>query len=298
LFSYASFMPVAIVFSVLAILTLLIHYRKWQLKLTKRRAPLSDNFLRSPGEHLRNELQALQDSILEKLVLTFTIPLIIYSTYISMFYFNPARVGVGSVVIGVIICLIFEVVLIKKLNKELNLRRIYQLGYEGEMAAGQELNMLMKEGYSVYHDFPAKGFNIDHIVIGPAGVYAVETKARSKPTSRDAEKDALVKHDGRQLQFPHWKETKPVEQAKRQAKWLSNWLTSAVGQPVGVQPVVTLPGWFVERTGPGGIYIINPKQFRSILKPNPGGLLDEKLNKQIIYQIDQKCRDIEPSPIL
>ncbi|MBU1055794.1 MAG: NERD domain-containing protein [Proteobacteria bacterium] len=43
--------------------------------------------------------------------------------------------------------------------------------------------VLFKVGYKVYHDFPAEKFNIDHIIIGPAGVYAVETKARQKPTT-------------------------------------------------------------------------------------------------------------------
>lgn len=69
------------------------------------------------------------------------------------------------------------------LLKHLNLRRSYQLGYEGEIAVGQELNQLMLDGYRVYHDFPGDKFNIDHIVVGPPGVFAVETKARSKPTS-------------------------------------------------------------------------------------------------------------------
>ncbi|MBN1547047.1 MAG: NERD domain-containing protein [Syntrophaceae bacterium] len=59
------------------------------------------------------------------------------------------------------------------------LRKNYRLGYEGEMATGQELNMLMLEGYHVFHDFPADRFNIDHIVVSPNGVIAIETKAKS-----------------------------------------------------------------------------------------------------------------------
>ena len=29
---------------------------------------------------------------------------------------------------------------------------------------------------SVYHDIQADQFNIDHVVVGPSGVFAVETK--------------------------------------------------------------------------------------------------------------------------
>ena len=59
-----------------------------------------------------------------------------------------------------------------RLKKRRNLR----LGYEGEIAVGQELNQLMLQGKHVYHDFPADKFNIDHIVVGRSGIFAVETK--------------------------------------------------------------------------------------------------------------------------
>ncbi|MBA2430881.1 MAG: NERD domain-containing protein, partial [Chthoniobacterales bacterium] len=34
-------------------------------------------------------------------------------------------------------------------------------------------------GYHVFHDLRRDGFNIDHVVVGPAGVFAIETKFRS-----------------------------------------------------------------------------------------------------------------------
>ena len=86
----------------------------------------------------------------------------------------------------------------------------------------------MLDGYRVYHDFPGDKFNIDHIVVGPPGVFAVETKARSKPTSQDRKADAKVKYDGKCLRFPNATDVEFLEQAKRQAEWLSKWLRSAV----------------------------------------------------------------------
>ncbi len=84
-----------------------------------------------------------------------------------------------------------------------NKRRRYRLGYEGEIAVGQELNQLMRDGFYVYHDFFVDKFNIDHIVVGPSGVFAVETKARSKPTSDSPVPDYKVKYNGKCLQFPN-----------------------------------------------------------------------------------------------
>ncbi|WP_435550294.1 hypothetical protein, partial [Desulfobacterium sp. N47] len=60
-------------------------------------------------------------------------------------------------------------------------------------------------------------------------------------------------------------DTKSLDQACRQAQWLSKWLSSATGESINVQPVVALPGWYVERKSPNGIPVINPKNFRSVL---------------------------------
>ena len=44
----------------------------------------------------------------------------------------------------------------------------------------------MRDGFAVFHDVPGdKAFNVDHVVIGPQGVFAVETKGRGKPASRE-----------------------------------------------------------------------------------------------------------------
>ena len=221
-------------------------------------------------------------------------PVLFYALGISQVYFsevkNPLFVGIilGSAALGFLTYSVFKII------KLVSLRRKLRLGIEGEMAVGQELNLLMRDGYHVFHDFPAEGFNIDHIVVGSSGVFAVETKARSKPTSKDRTADAQVIYDGKKLEFPNWTETAPLDQASRQATWLGKWLANAAGEQVQVRPVVTLPGWYVKRTASKGIPVINPKQFRSIAKPINGQILSDAQIKRIVYQLDQKCRDVEP----
>ncbi|AUB58791.1 nuclease [Methanobacterium sp. MZ-A1] len=53
----------------------------------------------------------------------------------------------------------------------------WEKGLEGEKMVADYLNTLPKD-YFVYNDvkLPGKGGNIDHIVIGPTGVYVIETK--------------------------------------------------------------------------------------------------------------------------
>ena len=47
------------------------------------------------------------------------------------------------------------------------------------MKVAEALSELQAIGYRVINDIPRKGYNIDHVIVGPAGVFAVETKYRS-----------------------------------------------------------------------------------------------------------------------
>jgi hypothetical protein len=226
--------------------------------------------------------------------LVITVPVLFYAIYISSVHFGNSKLSTSIFTVFTIVGIGVIAFYLFKLINMLNLRRSYQLGYEGEIAVGQELNQLMRDGYYVYHDFPAGKFNIDHIVVGTSGVFAVETKARSKPTSKDRKADAKVKYDGKCLRFPNGTDIESIEQARRQAEWLSKWLQRAVGEAVKVRPVVALPGWFVERVASGGIRVINPKNFRSIAKPKDGNILSEQIISRIVHQLEQKCRDVEP----
>ena len=115
---------------------------------------------------------------------------------------------------------------------------------------GEELNQLMASGFRVFHDLPFDGFNIDHVLVGPPGVFAVETKTRRKPADIKGLERAQVFSDGERLRFPKDKyDSKAIPQARRNAETLAKWLTSATGQRVTVSAILTLPGWMVRRAG-------------------------------------------------
>jgi len=239
----------------------------------------------------------INDKIITYVVYVITVPSLLYSTYISMLYFNKLK---QSPLTKTLICIFgvgFTVYCLWNIIVSLNKRRRFRLRYEGEIAVGQELNHLMRDGYYVYHNFFADKFNIDHIVVGRSGVFAVETKARSKPKTGEAASDYKVKYDGKCLQFPNGTDVRSIDQTKRQAELLSKWLQSATGERVWVRPVLALPGWFVERTASGGIPVINPKKFRSIAGPIEGKILSEIMISRIVHQLERKCRDIEPKAI-
>ena len=55
----------------------------------------------------------------------------------------------------------------------------WQTGADGELRTGRRLEPLEGEGFRILHDrrIPGSRANIDHIVIGPPGIYVVETKS-------------------------------------------------------------------------------------------------------------------------
>lgn len=126
-------------------------------------------------------------------------------------------------------------------------------GLLAERVTGMQLNRLVAQGCIVMHDLPCGDYNIDHVVIAPRGVYAVETKSFRKPKEKSPGEPAKVTFNGELLEFPDFTTRKPIEQARRQASSLSALLRESLGEPVRVAPAIALPGWFVDKTDAGKI---------------------------------------------
>ena len=245
---------------------------------------------RNPGESINDRIEKLNDEIQDYFTFTALVPLICYSTYLSTRHFTGTKISPWfycALTAGFVGRFAY------RLSKALKQRHNEQLGLDCERAVGQELNHLMLEGCRVFHDFQADKFNIDHIVVGANGVFAIETKGRAKPDRGKGQEDARVTYDGEYLQFPTWREQEPLEQTKRQASWLSQWLSSAVGDQVAVRPVLALPGWFVDRKKPYPI-IYNGKYPQFLTKIRTEALLPQEMIQRISHQLEQKCRNIAP----
>jgi hypothetical protein len=264
----------------------ILQLSKWRRKRSGKRPPFQDQLLRSPGERLRGEIADISDEIATYAMSASTFPLLLFGIYMT------GVVKFSSLLLW-FMCVGFTGFLMWRIMTLINRRRDLRLGLAGEMATGEELNRLMLDGYHVYHDFPADRFNIDHILVGPSGVFAVETKARSKGSRGDRKDEAKVTYDGEHLKFPSWVTSEPIDQAKAQATWLSKWLSSAVGDPVKVSPMVTIPGWYIERKSPNGVAVLNPKQVQTYLNAKNETVLSESMIKRICHQLEQKCRDVD-----
>lgn len=146
-----------------------------------------------------------------------------------------------------------------------------RLAAEGERAVAEYLDRLREKGFRIFHDVVGVGFNIDHVLIGPAGVFTIETKTRSKPIGRDAR----VTFDGETILVDgNASDRDPVVQAKAQARWLRSLLQESTGKLFPIHPVVLFPGWYVE-SKPGSlseIWVLEPKALPGFLDHAPGRL--------------------------
>lgn len=169
--------------------------------------------------------------------------------------------------------------------------RQLRLALEGERAVGQFLERLRTNGFDVYHDVIGDGFNIDHVLIGPAGVFTVETKTWSKPGP-----GAEIVFDGHRITVTggHTPDRDPIIQAKAQASWLRQLLQESTGRRPPAWPVVVFPGWFVRNTSAAKaeVWVLEPKALPSFLEHEPARLSAEDV-KLFSYHLSRFVRSGE-----
>ena len=275
-----------------ALAVFVLTHRK-RMARRRRRAPIARNLLRDPGHTLREQMDDLAGNIGLEAGLLMMLPTLVLSMFLAQGHVR----GLASMqrlapIYAVLTIAALAYQLYRLLRASATMDKL-RTGYDAELAAGQELDQLMRQGAAVFHDFPAENFNIDHVVISVQGVFAVETKGFTKPNTGDKRADATVTFDGKGLRFPNWTTSEPLEQSERQAIWLARWLKSAVGDVVPVLPVLALPGWFVNRIGIGPVRVFSGRELWRLLKSGDQVLSDQDVQR-VVHQIEQRCRTVAP----
>lgn len=266
----------------------------------RRVNPLTKSLRRPPGGHLSRQIVGSYFDLattLTFLSLTVALPASIYM-FQSHVLLKPDSIYRG-IVIGLltIAMLIFP---IRKLIHQRTQIQALRLGYECELAVGQELDQLMRAGFQVFHDISGGNFNIDHLVVGSNGVVVVETKGRSKRrgTAGPDKADYNVHYENGVLKFPGWQETAPIGQAKLNAEWVSKWLSKATGFDVKAKGIVVLPGWYVHNKSANPIPVLAVGAIPNFLRKCAVQELSEQQIIQIVYQVEQKTIDLKPGDVM
>lgn len=186
-------------------------------------------------------------------------------------------------------CLFFTAALyhLLKAIKEFSKLRNVRLGIEAEWAVSCALSKITDRNVRVFHDIQGPNFNIDHVVTYPGGVLAIETKGRRKPNIKGAKDSHRLIVEGDTIQFPNFTDRSIIEQAKRQAQWLSKELTQSTGMEVVTQPLVVIPGWYIEIKQKPAMPVMNHKSLTKYYSISKRPILDNSALDRINHQIEQ-----------
>ena len=171
----------------MGVLLVVVVIERWLRKRAGERQPLSEKLLRPAGYSLQRKLEDLSDkysfwvlgSFLFSLLAVGGLPFI-PADYASRIIFLT-MFGLGTAGCTVMAW------------RRLIDIRSYRMGLSGEQAMAEQLQRLLPLGYQVFHDVSGDGkWNIDHVVVGPAGVFAIETKYRTKQPGKAGERDNVA----------------------------------------------------------------------------------------------------------
>ena len=284
------FLPTLAIGIILIFLLAIFRIIHVQYRKKHRRMPHKDSELRFPGQTSLQRLYDLNGDAIYYSSSLVIVPLLICAIYILQLHVSTIQFSrVNIVLIGFLTLLLTGFILVKTV-RTLKQRRLARLAYESAVSVGQELNRLMLDGYRIFHDFPAEGVCLDHIVVGSKGVFVVETKARPSAASANTGAEITVEYNGHVLYFPDGRDLQTIEKAGSQATWLSDWLGRTVGEPIATRAVVALPGWTVKRTSADGIPVVNPLQFSSLFEHIQPRHLDDEMIDRIVDRLEKQCR--------
>jgi hypothetical protein len=125
-----------------------------------------------------------------------------------------------------------------------------RFGLRGEQAVAEALadRAIGAAEYTVFHDVPGDGtWNIDHVVVGPRGIFVLETKTRARRKATRDQPEQEVHFDGERLQFPWCEDRRAAKQVQRNTEWLRQFVAGFAPRDMIIQPVILVPGWFVKR---------------------------------------------------
>lgn len=168
-------------------------------------------------------------------------------------------------------------------------RAAWYRGALGEAAVGRLLDKL-PNGWAVLHAVPVgKGdSDIDHVVIGPGGVFTVNTKNHSGQKVWVAGRTFMV--NGQKQ--PH------LRNAEYEAQRVSRLLSAAAGFRVDVAPVIAVvdPASLTMRERPEQVVVLTSSQLVRWLKKRPATLAPEQVRALFDISVDPAAWHASPTP--
>ncbi len=240
--------------------------------MPKRHSPIKERPLRTPGQSIEEDISRIW---LDEIGLYAALASIsvVFPAYVL--YLDLTKARLQPLFLGVCWALVLAYC-VYRIRKAKERIRLLTMASEGEKTVAEVLDELRVDGAAVFHDIPATGFNVDHLVIARQGVFVIETKTRSKFS------DSKVMFDGERLLIDGMK---PIDDPIAQVKAISDWVVSELARSTGkrfpVQPVVLFPGWYVEHTESAqrrGVWVLSPKALPAFVRHSKEMISDTDLH--------------------
>lgn len=249
-----------------------------------RRSPIKTAPLRVPGQSGDERIDELRDTFYEDVAVTLCLVFLALMQWVQWWLELPPR----PIPVTVLALTTIAFVWIKGAPLVRTIRNL-RMGRDGERMVGELLEPLREKGYRVFHDIPGSDFNVDHAIVGPAGIFTIETKTRSKRMRGSGK----VFYDGNAIRIEDGQPfDEPLIQARAQAHWLAGVLNDGRAMRFTVRPVVVFPEWYVEQIGPrnkNDVWVLNPKLLGNCLDREPRVLSADSIDAAA-HALTQHCR--------
>jgi hypothetical protein len=235
--------------------------------------PLNDNFRHVAGQSLDEAIQRRSDDPIAE-------PVIVAAAMIALALYEWGRVAFSlppQPIAATIAAVLASAWAVWKSSRGAKNIRQLRRGREGERIVAEVLETIRQDGFRVFHDIIGPNFNVDHLLVGPRGVYVIETKTITRPHSRIA----TIWYDGETVSVAGLTpERDPVKHASALATSMGELVKESSGKTYAVRPVVFYPGWSVERPHNlrPDVWVLNPKALPGLIQNEPVALEDDEVN--------------------
>ncbi|OGR43867.1 MAG: hypothetical protein A2X35_09155 [Elusimicrobia bacterium GWA2_61_42] len=227
-------------------------------------SPLKDPRTRYPGQSLSEQIRDISEDQSSELVVPFMLVPVVAFAWTQQFWPNLIKPWMITLIaVAASTWSIRRIVVLHKQKAKL------RKGLIGEQILGKFLEeQLMPHKYQVIHDLVCKAdgrtFNIDHVVVGPTGVFSIETKYWKKP----AGPDHRIFYDGKKILVDgHAPDNDPLIEAIAGAKSVQAILEIRTGKRFDVKPIVVFLGWYTTRNpGSAPAWVLNEQAVPTFIK--------------------------------
>jgi hypothetical protein len=177
------------------------------------------------------------------------------------------------------------------MKKSLPYYRALKKGMLGERLVEEQLDEIRKAGFDVFHDFVLKDEhgteNIDHVIVGPPGVFTLETKNWS---GKGIPQEDRITFDGETLKIGDFvQKEKVLKQPRRQAGKLQALLQPEIREHLWVVPILCFWDRYVQLTrfNPTGLQVVNQSGIGSFVLSR-----ESKLSPETVRKLSNKLREL------